>query len=80
MASRVLGRLACLWFVLGAYPQLAGAAEAVRLTHWEDPAALIRSSGPGTDYYELVAAVERERKLSGRFAIADFPRTLRPVQ
>jgi hypothetical protein len=34
------------------------AAPLVRLTHWEDPAVLVRNHGPGIEYYKLIARAQ----------------------
>ncbi len=44
-------------------------AEVVRLEGWEGPASLVRHSGPGVEYFELVARAQWRRGASGRFRV-----------
>jgi hypothetical protein len=44
-------------------------AEVVHLEGWEGPATLVRHSGPGVEYFELVARAQWKRGASGRFKV-----------
>jgi hypothetical protein len=52
-----------------ARPSSSGAAEVVRLLDWLEPAVLVHHSGPGIEYYELVARVRWQRGVKGRYKV-----------